>query len=281
MIGPLRDYSVTPGKLRAVVTRILEIAEPLSLQRFAESLVEDTLPDRFCLFTFDDGFRDTLEVAEPILSSLGVPFSIFVTTGFLDRTCYPMEIELGRFFESQVLFVGWGIRSQVRRLKQKITADPERFYDHKRTQLKGASSDERTVALKALPDFELGRSFELFLNWDELRGIAQAPNISIGAHGHGHLDLTQVTIEEATREILMPKKLLEKEVGISPLAYCYPYGAEQRIHRKIVEEAGFQIAFGTKPQLINPKEMNHFQLPRVDISDSSSLDRELKRLGNP
>lgn len=33
--------------------------------------------------TFDDGYRNTLEVAAPVLSSLGIPFTAFVAPGFV------------------------------------------------------------------------------------------------------------------------------------------------------------------------------------------------------
>ena len=40
---------------------------------------------RFVCITFDDGYRDNYTVAYPLLKSLGVPFTIYVTTGFIDN----------------------------------------------------------------------------------------------------------------------------------------------------------------------------------------------------
>lgn len=47
------------------------------------------------------------------------------------------------------------------------------------------------------------------------------------------------------------------------------------------EGAGFQTAFGTKSKFVFSEDIEHSQIPRVDISDSSSLERELKRLESP
>ena len=39
---------------------------------------------RFICVTFDDGYRDNYTLAYPLLKRLGVPFTVYVTTGFID-----------------------------------------------------------------------------------------------------------------------------------------------------------------------------------------------------
>lgn len=50
---------------------------------------------RFVCLTFDDGYRDNYDIAYPLLKSLGVPFTVYVTTGFIDNRLrmwwYPSE----------------------------------------------------------------------------------------------------------------------------------------------------------------------------------------------
>ena len=40
---------------------------------------------RFVCVTFDDGYSDNYTLAYPLLKRLGVPFTIYVTTGFIDN----------------------------------------------------------------------------------------------------------------------------------------------------------------------------------------------------
>ena len=59
--------------------------EPVSLEQVRAHYVEAAaLPDGAVLITFDDGYRDNLENALPILQRHGYPAVIFVPIGFLD-----------------------------------------------------------------------------------------------------------------------------------------------------------------------------------------------------
>lgn len=40
---------------------------------------------RFICLTFDDGYRDNRTLAYPLLKRLGIPFTVYVSTGFLDN----------------------------------------------------------------------------------------------------------------------------------------------------------------------------------------------------
>ena len=41
------------------------------------------LPNNACWLTFDDGYKDNLEIAAPILNKFKMPFSVFVISDYL------------------------------------------------------------------------------------------------------------------------------------------------------------------------------------------------------
>ena len=47
------------------------------------------LPPRAIALTFDDGYRDNLEVGAPVLERLGLPATFFLVPGILDGTVSP------------------------------------------------------------------------------------------------------------------------------------------------------------------------------------------------
>ena len=57
----------------------------VSLDEMHRRLSEGDFSRRFVCLTFDDGYRDTLQWAYPILKEAGVPFAVYVATSFPDR----------------------------------------------------------------------------------------------------------------------------------------------------------------------------------------------------
>ncbi len=76
--------SASPESFREQIRRLRNVFQVLSLEQAVESLAEDGPREPSALVTFDDGYRDNLDLAAPILTELGVPAAVFLTSGFLD-----------------------------------------------------------------------------------------------------------------------------------------------------------------------------------------------------
>jgi len=55
---------------------------PLSLDRATRLLRAGALPPRSVCVTFDDGYRNNLDIAAPILRQFDLPATVFVATSF-------------------------------------------------------------------------------------------------------------------------------------------------------------------------------------------------------
>src|SRR5262245_47071999 len=83
---PNRLLEIAPEFLDRVVTwlRGADI-DIVSLDEMHRRLVAQDFSRRFVALTFDDGYRDNLRFAYPILKRHGAPFAIYVPTSFPDR----------------------------------------------------------------------------------------------------------------------------------------------------------------------------------------------------
>lgn len=81
---PPDEWSVTPTQLRAQMQLVATQYHPVALGELVRWLRgEVELPETAVAVTFDDGYRDVLTTAAPILREHGVPGTAFVAPGLL------------------------------------------------------------------------------------------------------------------------------------------------------------------------------------------------------
>jgi peptidoglycan-N-acetylglucosamine deacetylase len=78
------------------------------------------------------------------------------------------------------------------------------------------------------------------LNSEEIRAISQ--DFEIGAHSMTHPRLPGISEQQAKREIVESKAVLEQVTGKEIKAFCYPGGAYTKLHVQLVKSAGYRYA---------------------------------------
>src|SRR5947209_11494905 len=83
---PNRLLEVTPRFLERVVRWLRRSGiDVVSLDEMHRRLTQGDFERRFICITIDDGYRDTLQWAYPILRTHEIPFTLYIPTSFPDR----------------------------------------------------------------------------------------------------------------------------------------------------------------------------------------------------
>lgn len=108
---------------------------------------------------------------------------------------------------------------------------------------------------------------------------------SIGTHSHTHVSVggSNLSKHDFNKEVILPKKILEKEFGTKIIAMSYPFGEKQDClsTAKLIENThDFQLAF-TISGILNtlttpPLELGRYQPTSSD--DAKKLDNTLKEI---
>ena len=118
-----------------------------------------------------------------------------------------------------------------------------------------------------------------YLTWTQIRALRDG-GIEIGAHTVDHNDLSQQTPDAQYHEIFDSKATLEKQLGQTVTAFCYPSGRYSAVTESLVQQAGFTSATTTHPGLASKSQYDPFQLPRIRIQPPLSVDGLLRELAH-
>jgi peptidoglycan/xylan/chitin deacetylase (PgdA/CDA1 family) len=272
---PNRLLEVTPGFLDDVVRYIRRLGlDIVSLDEMHRRLAEQDFRRRFVCLTIDDGYRDTLQWAYPVLKKHEAPFALYVATSFPDRLgelwWLALEAVVARNKRISLLVEGREQSFDCETVADKRHLFGELYWWARRfkteNELRHAVRDlcaRYQVDIAAFCD-------ELCMTWGELGILAADPLVTIGAHTVNHVMLAKVPDRTARSEMEMSRAVIETALGIPPEHFAYPVGdctsAGSREFR-IAAELGFKTAVTTRPGVLFPEHRQHMMaLPRISLN---------------
>ncbi len=87
----------------------------------------------------------------------------------------------------------------------------------------------------------------------------------VGSHTVDHVSLPDVSVQEATQQIVTAKRQLEDICNARVESFCYPYGNVNRQVRDLVERAGYGNATTTRRGRAAPDD-DPFMLARIGVA---------------
>jgi peptidoglycan/xylan/chitin deacetylase (PgdA/CDA1 family) len=234
-----------------------------------------TPPQDLYVLTFDDGYRDNLTHAAPILERNGMTGTFYITAACLtermpfwpevlsqvvrltsarsralDVEGVPTVLELGTpeervetclaMIERLRKMPGERIAAEVARIAEVLQVDAERARD-------------------APPPV---------MSAEDLRTLA-ASGHTIGSHTVSHPYLAAEPTVRQREEIEDSRRMLEEAVRAPVLDFCYPGGGYTATTRDIVAAAGYRSATTSDLGIAGPED-DPFRLPRVGVGDALS-----------
>jgi len=264
---------VTPAVFEAQIRYFRSTANIITLQKYLEHVDEGKqLLDKSVVITFDDGYKDNLTIAAPILRKYGVPATFFVATGYIGTGKMKWEDQLSCMIRrSKAEFVSLAPLSGDVSFNIDSEKDKFRVINALVNVLGNLNQPERAQALKELREqlkVELADQADVMMTWDDIRQLANTREFSIGSHTVTHEKLTRISIDVARWEVEYSKEHIEKEIARPVTSFSYPNGDFNDDVIAIVKNAGYASA-GTIEYGKNGIRSNPFRLRRVIAPDQS------------
>jgi peptidoglycan/xylan/chitin deacetylase (PgdA/CDA1 family) len=267
------------GLLRADEWDIVTIDQ--ALRRLAR---KDTAR-RYAVLTFDDGYRDTVTRALPILERWHAPFTVYVPTGAPTRELYSWWLGVRALFErhEKVIVVAMHKTFSCGNLESKMRGYRE-VVQWVHQDYRRASGLDETFRRYGIVMAELNDA--CFMDETQLRALARHPLATIGAHTASHVALSTYDADRVQREMSDNRRYLEGLTERPVRHLAYPYGTPLACGPREFElaaDAGFQSAVTTRYGPLFVAHARHLHaLPRIAPAraDAANLPRLLRSLRN-
>ena len=234
---------------------------------------------------FDDGYKDNIEYAAPILQKYKCPASFYIVTDCIDR-----NIPTWTYIIDNVL-------QQTKQDILKLPYDfvPEKF---KSVQLNNQTQPNVAVKslkpwMKSLPNMERMLVTESILqqgsdvktlnnkmmNWEDIRQLNNEGFI-IGSHSHTHPLLASLEDESAISSELKTsaQKILE-QTGHAPQTISYPIGSFDERVTRLSKEQGYKYGLAVEQKFFQYPS-DKMIIPRVELYQQPWWKVKLHLTGN-
>lgn len=255
---------------------VLPLAEALT------RLTAGTLPARAACVTFDDGYRDNLTVAVPVLRHFGLPATFFVATDFLDggamwNDCLIEAVagaDAGTLDLSDLGLPRHDLSDVASRRACLRTLLPAAKHLEPGRRAHVVAVVAERCRLRAPP--------QPMLSTPELKAL-HAAGMDIGGHTCSHPILTRQDDASARRELADGRDRLAELTGSRPRLFAYPNGKPgddyDARHVAMARDLGFEGAVCTAWGAARPGD-DLFQIPRFTPWDATPLRFHARLLAN-
>ena len=285
---PNRLLEVTPRFLDGLLKRLKHARiDVVSLDEMHRRFISGEFKRRFVCITFDDGYKDLMQWAYPLLKKYQMPFALYIPTSFPDRLGELWWVALEAVI-AQNNRIGLVINGKDQFFDCRTVREKRELYDAVYRYLRSMKSENelRGVVRDLAACYRVDiTSFcrDLCMDWQQIIDLAADPLVTIGAHTVNHKMLKKMTDESAVRaEMEMSRTVLEAALGKRPQHLAYPVGdrfAAGPREFRIAAELGFKTAVTTRPGVIFRKHAEHLTaLPRISLNGDFQRPRYAKVL---
>ncbi|MGE3274930.1 MAG: polysaccharide deacetylase family protein [Vicinamibacterales bacterium] len=266
--------AISEASFDAQMASLSRLCTPISAGQLLAAVEQgQRLPRSPALVTFDDGFRNNVQHAVPILKRHAIPAVFHVATGYIgtNRILWPLEVDLR--------LLQW----PTGRPAPCPTQGPDLFLPERSERQ--ASAQSIREACKRLPDDarvdylrrlrERGDDGDVrqfgdllrFMDWDDVRRLHRE-GFDIGSHTVEHPILSRLDGDAVARELRQSKRKIEAQIQAPCRTIAYPNGGVADYDHTVIEAtraAGYRAAFSLAERRARPGAIAPWAVPRICV----------------
>lgn len=246
--------------------------QPVSISDVLEAVERNDqaiLPPRAVLVTFDDAYQDFEEHAWPVLKRYQIPVTLFVPTAFPD---HPERLFWwDRLFHALHTTAKGEIKTPIGNLEIGTELGRSQANLHLKRHIKSLPYD---AAIGFVEDLEhrlnVSRQPNCVLGWEALRKLSKE-GVTLAPHTQTHPIMNHIPSEAMQHEAQGSFDDLEREIGNTPPVFAYPSGFHNPQVVRVLQAAGFRLAFTTERGINRLGHTDLLRLQRINVGAHTTI----------
>lgn len=287
-VSPERDplwNPITPKLFNQILSFLSKNYEIVPVEKTLLGEYKPAGKKPLCGITFDDGYKDFVDYAFPILRKYRLPSSLYVITHCADEGLPPWTYIVNHVFINtshlSLDLSSKALSPALRKTRWKNAAERIAYARKLSPFLKQLNNQERQLIYEQIlfdfNDTDLPQG--MMMNWSEIREVSQN-NCEVGSHSQTHPLLTKrINADRLQLEIEGSGKTIEKQIGKFPLAFSYPFGNYNSVIEKMTAEAGYKLGIAVNNQSYSSSLNTLYEVPRIELYDEPFLKSRLRLSG--
>lgn len=283
-VNPQRDPLWDPMDIKLFEKVIKYISEKYEVILFEDLAFDKKLmsnKNRFATIMFDDGYKDNIEFALPILEKYKVKASFYVVTNSIEKNIPTWTHILEHSFQytkkSKIELPFEFLTQEYQEGNFENKEDRLNFVSGLKPYLKTIAHKKRESVISAIisvfNDVEMPK---LMMNWDDVKTLKSLGHY-VGSHTVTHSMLgTMESEEDIERELLKSGNKIKSELGYFPLTISYPVGSYDERTKRLSQKVGYKIGLAVKQDTFNPKKEDLFEVSRIELYNESWLKTKMR-----
>jgi peptidoglycan/xylan/chitin deacetylase (PgdA/CDA1 family) len=244
------------------------------------------------VLTFDDGYRNNVQFALPVLKRHKIVPTIYLVTGQIERR-QPFWFDRLDYALQQVDVSGrkFEVRGKVIRIRSNKRKDLQTGYRQLREAAKQVPRGESNLVAemeqladslesesgRCLGDFFEKDHHSALLNWQEIEKAGEDGAV-FGSHTVNHLRLGLADEQSIYYQLHQSRETIEAHTGRPCIHLCYPSGSFNDQAVNIARKLNYESAVTTVPGLNWVGETDLLRLRRIYLPEIGSLSDMLRLL---
>ncbi|CAN5779084.1 polysaccharide deacetylase family protein [soil metagenome] len=234
------------------------------------ALKDEFRKHRYATISFDDGYKDNLQYALPVLNKYGIKASFYVATDCIDKNTptWTHSVEyLFQHTQKKCPELDFDFISNAFIVKE-LNSKSERIEFARRLipYLKTINNHQRLMIIdRVIERFSDVTIPEFMMSWADLKQLSLEGHY-IGSHSVSHPMLDKIPDEnEILAELLNSGNAIKKNIGYFPTTIAYPIGSYNADIIRLCKACGYKIGLATKQDIYNPERDTIFEVPRIEL----------------